>query len=428
MRVLIAALPGSPHVIRHANLLADAGIEVHVAPVLPLERDPALHPAIEFHDHPAATTPPGEPEPVALARRTAGRTRTMVARSATRLATHLGLPPTATPPSASSPLPLATIGDARLRDALQGNGIDAIRTPGWLAELIDALRPDILVSSDIIQSGLLTHAARTLCTQPLPRWLIVSLGIDLHWYPRIPNQRRWILKILAAADALFAECERDIGIARALGFRGLAPCVAPIGGGWDVARMTAARQPGPTEARRAIAIKGYGGPVGRGVVAIAALRLAADVLDGVEIGVFSAHPDVELAAQVAAADTGLDISIWPRLPYEDLIARFGRCRAIIGLSESDGLATTAIEAILAGAVPIQSDTSCVDEWIEPGETGLLVPANDPAAVADALRRAMTDDAFVELAVAVNDRMSLPELDAAAVNPRIVDMYRKIAAT
>ncbi|MGI9252286.1 MAG: glycosyltransferase, partial [Thermomicrobiales bacterium] len=314
------------------------------------------------------------------------------------------------------------IKDLSLRDALATAAIDAAISPGWLAWTIDRIRPDIVHSTGLVQSGFLTLAARMLCARPFPRWLISSLGVDTQFYSRVPWSRPWILQLLAEADAFFAECARDVDTARDLGFTGIAPCVELIGGGWDTAAVAALRQPGPPSARRAIAIKGYGGELGRGAVAIAAVRMAADALRGFEIGVFAAHPDVTLAARLAAADTGLDLVIWPNLPYREHLARFGRCRAVLGLSESDGAATTALEAILAGAVPLQSSTSCLDEWIEPDESGILLPANDPVPAAEALRRIATDAAFVDQAVALNDHHALPRLDAAAVNPRIVAMY------
>ena len=37
-----------------------------------------------------------------------------------------------------------------------------------------------------------------------------------------------------------------------------------------------------------------------------------------------------------------------------------------------------------GAFPIQSNTSCLKEWIENEKTGLLVPPNDPAATGRAI--------------------------------------------
>ncbi|WP_081397108.1 glycosyltransferase [Methylorubrum extorquens] len=69
-------------------------------------------------------------------------------------------------------------------------------------------------------------------------------------------------------------------------------------------------------------------------------------------------------------------------------------RCSVDISETDGIATSAIEAMLIGSVPIQSDSSGLSEWIEPG-AALIVPHDQPEAIADALTRALTDDALIK---------------------------------
>ena len=80
-----------------------------------------------------------------------------------------------------------------------------------------------------------------------------------------------------------------------------------------------------------------------------------------------------------------------------------------------------------GSFPIQSHTSCADEWFRDGEGGLLVHPEDPEGVAAALRRAVTDDALVDRAAEINAATVATRLDEAVVRPQVVAMYNRVYA-
>jgi glycosyltransferase involved in cell wall biosynthesis len=82
--------------------------------------------------------------------------------------------------------------------------------------------------------------------------------------------------------------------------------------------------------------------------------------------------------------------------------------------------------MIMGAFPIQSYTSCADEWIENGKTGLIVPPEDPEIIAVAIRRALTDDALVDSAAEENMRVATERLDQSIIQPQVIAMYEKVA--
>jgi hypothetical protein len=57
--------------------------------------------------------------------------------------------------------------------------------------------------------------------------------------------------------------------------------------------------------------------------------------------------------------------------------------------------------MLRGAFPIQTSTSCADEWISPGRSGILIRNLDAGEVSSAMKLALKDDALVDGAVAIN---------------------------
>jgi glycosyltransferase involved in cell wall biosynthesis len=59
-------------------------------------------------------------------------------------------------------------------------------------------------------------------------------------------------------------------------------------------------------------------------------------------------------------------------------------------SRSEGFPVSILEAMSAGLPVVASDVGGVSEAVVHGETGLLVPANDPGALAEALERLLRD--------------------------------------
>ena len=80
-----------------------------------------------------------------------------------------------------------------------------------------------------------------------------------------------------------------------------------------------------------------------------------------------------------------------------------------------------------GSFPIQSNTSCLEELIRDGQSGMLVHPEDPEAVAAALRRAVANDELVDRAAEINARIAAEHLDRSVTRPQVVEMYERIAA-
>lgn len=61
-----------------------------------------------------------------------------------------------------------------------------------------------------------------------------------------------------------------------------------------------------------------------------------------------------------------------------------------GDGDRDGLPTVLLEAMALGTPCVSTDVTGIPEVVKDGETGLMVPQNDPVALADALERLMED--------------------------------------
>ncbi len=64
---------------------------------------------------------------------------------------------------------------------------------------------------------------------------------------------------------------------------------------------------------------------------------------------------------------------------------------VVGADDNrDGLPTVLLESMACGTPCVSTDVTGIPEVVRDGETGLAVPQHDPAALADALDRLLTD--------------------------------------
>ncbi len=78
-----------------------------------------------------------------------------------------------------------------------------------------------------------------------------------------------------------------------------------------------------------------------------------------------------------------------------------------------------------GSFPIQSLTSAADEWLRDGESGFLVPPEDPDKVADAILKALSNNNFVDNAARINWRTVRTKLDYNDLKQKTINSYKSI---
>lgn len=297
-----------------------------------------------------------------------------------------------------------------------------------LARLIRRLRPEVIHSMEFQSAGYLTLEARRRVAGPFPKWIATNWGSDVYLFGELQAHRTRIAQILAACDFYSCECQRDVALAERLGLKGAVLPVVPNSGGLDLDEVRKERPVQPTSRRRAIMLKGYQGWAGRALVGLRALERCAGALTGYKVVVYSAGDDVCLAAERFASRTGIETRVLsPGTSHCEMLKAHGEARISIGLSIGDAISTSFLEAMAMGSFPIQSDTSCANEWAEDGSTALFVPPEDPEVVEAAIRRALSDDALVDAAAERNWRTVEARLDSRLIRPAVVDMYRRVAA-
>jgi glycosyltransferase involved in cell wall biosynthesis len=181
----------------------------------------------------------------------------------------------------------------------------------------------------------------------------------------------------------------------------------------------------PTGSRRMIVLKGYQNWAGRALVGLEAIRYCADLLQDYTLIIYMASPEMLIAAELFSQDTKIPVQIVSSVPHDEMLRWYSRARIYIGLSISDGISTSLLEAMAMGTFPIQSCTACADEWIANGQSGFIVPPEDPRAIAEALRQALTNDPLVNRAAEINAQTNAQRLDNSVIKPKVIKIYQDI---
>lgn len=306
--------------------------------------------------------------------------------------------------------------------------VSILASPERLLSVIEIYRPDVLHSLETQLAGYLCLEAFQASDRPRPPWIASTWGSDLHLFHRFTRHREMVRRFCSMVDALLPDCVRDLYLGRQLGYGGPALEAMPATGGADVEALAAFAVVPPSK-RRSIIVKGYHNWSGRGLLALSALALAREHLQGYSIGILAPGEQVRQWAFRLTEQLKIEVEPLPYMPNpDDATARLASARAVIGISASDGLPTMVLEAMATGAFPIQSTTSCVNEWLVDGETGHLVSPHDTAAIARAIVDALTDDARVDEAARRNLAVVRARWSIDANRRRIWDIYHALASS
>jgi len=266
----------------------------------------------------------------------------------------------------------------------------------------------------LLDTGLAPH---------LPKVFITNWGSDIYWFQQFPKHKKRIVELLEIADFYSAECYRDLKIVRELGYTGQVKPVIPNSGGIDVQYIPTNVRP-PSQRRRII-VKGYTGFVGRALVAIDALAGVVDDLKGYEVMIYSASLKARLRALRLKIMHGISVQIVrKRTSHADMLRLFSESRVYMGISLSDGISTSLLEAMATGCYPVQTNTGCACEWVTES-SGSLVRPDNVQAISAQLREALTNDLLVDEAARVNLETIRSRASTAVVSPTAHAFYTDI---
>jgi len=203
--------------------------------------------------------------------------------------------------------------------------------------------------------------------------ILTNYGSDIYYFREIPEENKKIKSVLTKARFYSGECQRDYEIALGLGFVGkFLPCI-PNAGGFknDIFDLNIVA----SENRNLIVAKCYGGVFGLGGLIIDALSAFLVDKPDIKIVIHSVTDDL-LEKSIEFKNTFPKqvscFKVREKIPRALLLEYLSNARIYIGASKSDGISTSFLEALCLGAYPIQTNTSCANEWINLGFYGSII--------------------------------------------------------
>jgi len=146
----------------------------------------------------------------------------------------------------------------------------------------------------------------------------------------------------------------------------------------------------------------------------------------IEIVAFSCNRPTLRQAKALNGAGRTRITTYPKgaLSHTEMIALFSNSLAYVGASRSDGISTSVIEAMSAGAFPIQTDSSCSSEWLSHNQTGYLVPAGALETIEEAVAGVLAGKYDLEESRRANARKLLEKADPTKLRDLSINSYRQ----
>lgn len=220
-------------------------------------------------------------------------------------------------------------------------------------------------------------------------FIATNYGSDISWFGRKRRHRKEITSLLEVADQYSCECSRDLKLALDFGFKGVLKPVFPNSGPLDV--KISEQDDRQRLNRKILIVKGYQSWAGRFLLALAAIVSTRQKLKDLTIVVFSANQISKAFSLLAKSFYKLDIHVFIKgeLSHEKMLELFKNSRIYLGVSATDGISTSALEAAAHGAFVIQSGTSCVMEYLQTPQLGTKLTNNKINSIAKALTDALS---------------------------------------
>jgi len=160
-------------------------------------------------------------------------------------------------------------------------------------------------------------------------------------------------------------------------------------------------------------------------VAIKACELAAKQLRGYEVVIYSASIKSRIRALKLRHIHKVQVTILKkRTPHSEMLQRFSEARIYIGISLSDGISTSLLEAMATGCYPIQTDTACANEWFTT-RSGSMVKPGDIRQVSASLQLALSNDSLVDTSSQINSQTIRSRASVATVSATAIDFYQNL---
>ncbi len=294
--------------------------------------------------------------------------------------------------------------------------VEQIFRRAYITIYIKFFKPNIIHAIEIQHAGYITSKIR----YKAEKRILTNWGSDIYYFQHFPKHQTQIRLALDWATHYSAECLRDYELARMFNFQGVELPRIPNAGGFALSSDI----PEYSKTKDQIIIKCYGGTFGLGEVALSVGRKFLTENENSTLFLYSVTndliPSVKDIQRLFPGRLAYSLQSTP-LSYEDLALKFQQSIIYLGVSKSDGLSTSFLEALIHGVYPIQTNTSCASELIHDGAIGSIV-GTDVDQIYNELERVYRDKELLESARISNYSLARITLDENLISRIAKDFY------
>jgi glycosyltransferase involved in cell wall biosynthesis len=292
------------------------------------------------------------------------------------------------------------------------------------AQVAARIQPDLVHAMRIPYEGMLA----ALGSDPGVPLLVSVWGNDFTLHaPSNPLLARYTRLALRRANALHADCQRDIRLAPQWGFEAGKPAVVLPGGGGVQLDLFYPLTEGDGVANQSPLVVNP-----RGFRAYVENKAFFQAIPWV----LESHPQVRFAcpAMVGEAQAlrwleqmnlAAQVELLPRLTRQQMADLFRRAQVEVSPTTHDGTPNTLLEAMACGCFPIAGDLESLREWITPGQNGLLVDPRSPRELAQAMITALSNSQLRLDAREQNTRLVAERADYRRVMEKAEAFYSQL---
>jgi glycosyltransferase involved in cell wall biosynthesis len=272
--------------------------------------------------------------------------------------------------------------------------------------IVKEIHPELVHALRIPFEGMLANST----PKGIP--LVVSVwgnDITLHAHSSI-FMAALTRKTLSRADGLVADAHRDIRLGVEWGFSAEKPTlVVPGAGGIHLDEMESLTRPLnlPEELSDVpIVVNPRGQRPGslRQDIFFQAIPIVLEKCPQTQFICPNLEGDAEAEYWVQSLGIRLHTKLWPRLEQSQMWRLFKKAIIFVSPSVHDGTPNSLLEAMASGCLPIVGNIESMQEWVKPGENGLLVDATNPMDLANGIIFALQNPKLREGAKKENARI------------------------
>ncbi len=293
------------------------------------------------------------------------------------------------------------------------------RSAKKLRAFIQEVQPDIIHAMRVPYEGMLTAAA--LSSNHKARFIVSIWGNDFTLHaPASPLMRYYTRLTMSKVNALHADVERDIRLAREWGLsEEKATLVVPGNGGIRGNVFYPPKEP----VNNPIIINPRGiRPYVRNDVFFKSIPLVLAKRSDARFLCTGMQGEAQVMEWIR--DLGIEhaVELLPLMPHTEMGNVFRSAQIVVSPAIHDGTPNSLIEGMACGCFPVAGDLESIREWITHGQNGLLVNPNDPQAIADAILLGLEKEDLRRNAAGLNAKIISTKAEYGANMERVRSFY------